>query len=425
MNNLINIINSRPIKECIDDIVSYFEINEETEQEVSFLKSKVQQEAKQTIINAKGRGLLCLATGVGKSRIAIDYAEEINRILQESEVRNANILLVVPTEKLRDENWKEEFEKWNKKHLWENIERSCYASISKITDKKYDYVILDEVHNITENNSEFFFSNNNTIGHIIGLTATKPTDSIKNNILNRLSVNETYNLSLDEATKLRIVSKYEIVVVKMQLDSVKKNVIGGTKAKSFLTTEVENYTYLNKMFTKALYSKKNTAIKAWALKRMRFIYDLKSKEEVAKFLLNFVIPREERTIVFAGSIRQADEVSEYSYHSKSKNDTNLVKFKNKEINKLACVKGVNEGHNLNNVDSAIVIQLNSNDKDLIQRIGRAIRYRKNHTSTIYIIIAENTIDEKWLQKAILGLDVNNIKIIQYNSLKDEYQQTSN
>src|SRR5210317_1714301 len=93
-----------------------------------------------------------------------------------------SILIVVPTEKLRDVNWKEEFAKWSASYIYENnVERACYVSANKIFNKRYDMVILDEVHNITENNSLFF--GQNSAKEVIGLTATMPDNYEKKQIL--------------------------------------------------------------------------------------------------------------------------------------------------------------------------------------------------------------------------------------------------
>ena len=104
----------------------------------------LQKEALQAVINNKGSGILCLATGVGKSKIAIDYCQIFYSDLK----KKFKCLLVVPTEKLRDNNWADEFIKWKSKKIYTDcIERTCYASFNKIKNQKYDLVILDKLKN--------------------------------------------------------------------------------------------------------------------------------------------------------------------------------------------------------------------------------------------------------------------------------------
>ena len=70
-------------------------------------KDKLQKEALEAC-ETEGNILLTMATGTGKSRIAIEYAKKHN--LQ-------SIALLVPTENLRDNNWQEEFYKWDANDL--------------------------------------------------------------------------------------------------------------------------------------------------------------------------------------------------------------------------------------------------------------------------------------------------------------------
>ena len=104
-------------------------------------REKIQKEALDAVLVNGGSGVLCLATGAGKSKVAIDYA----KLFYESMKKNFRCLLVVPTEKLRDENWKDEFDKWKGKVIYRvNVERTCYASLNKLKHKEYDLVILDK-----------------------------------------------------------------------------------------------------------------------------------------------------------------------------------------------------------------------------------------------------------------------------------------
>jgi superfamily II DNA or RNA helicase len=159
------------------------------------------------------------------------------------------------------------------------------------------------------------------------------------------------------------------------------------------------------------------------LGRMQFIYKIPSKTQVIKFLLNKVIPEDDRTIVFCGNINQAEEVCPTFYHSKSGNES-YDAFKAEKINRLSCVKAVNEGHNFPGVDSGIIGQLNSKEKDLVQRIGRLIRFRPGHEAHLYIIVSEGTQDEKWLENAIENLDQSKIEYVRFTNFKKRIEDAS-
>ena len=386
---------------------------------VNKVREKVQDEAKQAIINNGGSGMVAMATGSGKSRVAVELAKYyFDKIDWTPPV--FKLAVVVPTEKLRDENWKEEFTKWEANHLWEKTLGLCYASGSKIKDEIIDLAILDEGHNITELSSDFFV--NNEVENIILLTATPPTDPIKKQIISDLGLKLVYELTLDQAVRLGFVAPYKITVITVPLDATTKNIPGGTKAKPFMTTEAACYAYHNKRVQQSMFDETaqgKARLKFAILGRMQFIYKIPSKTAVIKFLLDKVIPEDDRTIIFCGNIEQAEYVCPTYYHSKSGNQ-HYDAFKNESINRLSCVKAVNEGHNFPGVDSGIIGQLNSKEKDLVQRIGRLIRFRPGHEAHLYIVVSEGTQDEKWLEKAVENLNKSKINYVRFPQFKARF-----
>lgn len=381
---------------------------------VNLIREKVQAEAIQAVIANNG-GMVAMATGSGKSRVAVELAKYYFK--PEDDFHAA---LLVPTEKLRDENWKEEFEKWEARNVWKHTERLCYASASKIGGNEYPIVILDEGHNITELASEFFISND--IERTVLLTATPPNDPIKVDILRRLGIKLVYELTLDQAVRLGFVAPYKITVITVPLDNATKNITGGTKANPFMTTESATYSYWNKRVQSCMGDQSvmgRSKMKFAILGRMQFIYKIPSKTAVIKFLLDKVIPKTDRTIIFCGNIEQAQEVCPTFYHSKS-GSASYDAFKAEQINRLSCVKAINEGHNFPGVDSGVIGQLNSKEKDLVQRIGRLIRFRPGHEAHLYIVISESTQDEKWLETAIENLDQSKIEHVRFTNFKTRF-----
>ena len=118
-------------------------------------------------------------------------------------------------------------------------------------------------------------------------------------------------------------------------------------------------------------------LKVFALKRMRLLYNSINKTKFAKFLLESFIPKEERTIIFCGSIEQAEKICTNTFHSKV-NDIAYNLFKQEKINSLSCVDAINEGDNISNLDNAIITKIKSKDLTLLQQIGRIIRFRPKH-----------------------------------------------
>lgn len=370
--------------------------------ELNKLKDEIQKEVEKKWISNKFRGLIALCTGAGKSKIFINILSNFEK---------EKWLLVVPTQKLRDENWKNEFSKWKKLTIFnKRLDKCCYASLNKYDLSKYNGVCLDEAHNITLNNSKYLKDYN---GKILSLTATPPNDEDKKTILYvDLKCPVIYNLPLDKGVKIGIVSPYNITVVESWLDSTEKNIETGSKTKRFMGTEKSIYDYKSSNIRRMQFGTKPVP-KFLYLDRMRFIYNLPSKTKVAKGILDS-ISKDKRVLIFCSGIDQAEELCKHSWHSKSNND-NLNLFKKKKINRLSSVGMLNEGENIPDIDIILIVQLNANERDLIQRLGRGVRLRTDHTAEVYIIVTANTQDEKWFQKASEQLSSANIT---YTSAKN-------
>ena len=370
-------------------------------------KDKLQKEALEAC-ETDGNILLTMATGTGKSRIAIEYAKKHN--LQ-------SIALLVPTENLRDNNWQEEFYKWDANDLWDNhTVRLCYASGSKMKGNEFDLVIMDEAHNITELSHEFF--EDNICKKVIALTATSPVKFNKVDIFRKLNFRRIFSVNLNEAISLGVVSPYKITVVYTQLNDTLRYIDAGSKSKPFKTTEKKMYDWVTRQIDALeeevdLSFKKRSLIDTYRRKRMHLINSLRSKEHAARVILE-KLPEEDKYLIFAGSIQQAESLCEYRYHSKT-DSSHLQMFQRGEINRLSCVEALNEGINIPEVDGSVMVQIRSSDIKLVQRIGRNIRFREGHEANIYIIVCKDTQDEVWFNKASENLDADRIE---YKSIKE-------
>ncbi len=397
----------------------------------SKIKSRIQWEANQALIEANNNGAIIGATGIGKTKIAIDkmYNGKL-AMLDSGKGREPKYLLVVPTITLRDKIWKEELIKWDRLELWDNILPICYDSLHTLKGNDFDMVIFDEYHNFTENHIQFF--GKNRVSRKLSMSATYPTNKARAKLVDKYLGRVVYTIDTDTSVKLGIINPYDIVVVNVPLDKKNKYIKAGRADKPFYTSEYDNYNYLTKLCM-------ITPNKFNFLKRMRFIYNLRSKERASKWILDNVIPKDLRILIFCGSKAKADSLCEYRYYSKPSKpkpggskfiekieeyerqileyqaDVSLNLFIEEKINRLSCCEALNEGQNIKNIDSSLIDQLNSNELDLIQRIGRVIRYRVGHRGIIIIICANETVDKQWVEKATANLNIN-IRYIDINDL---------
>ena len=83
------------------------------------------------------RGSVIAGTGFGKSRLAILACQHfVNK------KKEARIILLVPTIQLQDQ-FVDEFHKWELEDCLDNIEILCYQSAYKLVGHHYDIVICD------------------------------------------------------------------------------------------------------------------------------------------------------------------------------------------------------------------------------------------------------------------------------------------
>lgn len=356
---------------------------------------KIQTEAVDAWFNTPTfNGLLTMATGTGKTKVAISVLKKLK-----GRKRDFKFLVIVPRTSLRDDEWPDQFSKWGTNIELNTSNIECYASIAKIKDQEYDLVIFDECHNLTPANEVFL--SQNKIKNKVAITATYPEDKEKDLILKKHFVH-CFDYNLNEAVDQEVVSPFTLQIITIPLDD-RRNIVAGGK-KKFLTSEVKNYEYLSKQINIAIFQKhREERIKFLRLNRTRFIYNLPSKTRKAQEILNS-LDKNKKILIFAGSIEQANILCEHRYHSKT-NDIDLNRFKSDDIKVLSSVASLNEGHNIQNLDTLLIVQATSSSLQLIQRIGRAIRFREGHVAEVIVLLAEGTQDEKWFKNASKDLNV--------------------
>ena len=107
------------------------------------IKDKIQRECLNVWYKKGCSGTLELPTGVGKSRTGVLAAEYIVKLNP-----NAAILILTPTQLIRDSGWKDEFAKWGHSSIFkDNVEAVCIQTACKYENQNYDLVIADECHN--------------------------------------------------------------------------------------------------------------------------------------------------------------------------------------------------------------------------------------------------------------------------------------
>ena len=364
------------------------------------MKNEIQKQIVDSLPNP-AHGILKLAPRVGKTKIGIDIIKK---------EKPKKVLWVTPNSKLRDVDIPNEFKHWKAVTHLRKTDIICYASLAGHRGV-YDKIILDEYQDLTEANSEPLFNGNITFNSIIGLSGTHPKHKEKLEIYKKLNLNILSEISIDEAVDKGLIAPYKIKVIECRLNSKDKDILAGNKDKPFMQTEQARYDYLTKLIRVKQFSGQNVP-KFFYLNRMRFIYNLKSKTEFAK---KFISKLKGRTLVFTGSIPQAEYLSKYTYHSKT-DDKDYIKFQEGKIDTLACVNSGGVGSTYRNVDNFVIVQVNSDTKgDATQKIARSLVLQDNYVANIYILCVADTVDEDWKDKVISGFNKKNIEHLSYKN----------
>lgn len=369
------------------------------------IKTKIQKEIVDSLDNPS-HGILLLAPRVGKTKIAIDTIKK---------EKCKSILWVTPSIKLRDIDIPEEFNTWKAKNYLKKTEIICWSSLAD-HQGEYNKIILDEYQEITENNSRGLLDGRIKYKSILCLSGTHPKHDEKRAILNSLKLDILVEKTIEEAIEEELISDYDIKVVEQSLDDIRRDVPAGSKTKPFVTTEKKMYDYLSQVIRKMTYGKKNPQF--MILKRMHLIYNSVTKEQIAKFLINKL---EGRKLIFAGSIKQSERLSKYTFNS-STDDTHLNKFLNQEVDTLACVKSGGTGFTYKNIDHLIIVQSDSDKKgETTQKFCRSLLLQNNYKAKIWFICLTGTQDEKWIEAALESFDKSKVEYVRFVNLQNQWK----
>ena len=372
-----------------------------------------QEESRKAWIKAKGRATIVAATGVGKTRIAINCIKSVR-----TKYPNLFVLVVVPTELLKNQ-WIEELDKWG---LGFNTEVRVMMGTSK-QHLKCDMLVIDEAHRISSNVLSNILENTQ-FNLILGLTATFERLDGRHKILEKYApVCDT--ITIQDALLNGWVSKYKDYVVLIDVDDIETY-------KNYNKEFVQHYEYFNfdwdlimslvgpKGFVnRAKYrdqicqnesEKKEvfkmityhaTAFMRCLQNRKKFVYNHPKKLEIAEKIIQ--MRPNSKLITFSANTKMAESFSSgYVYtgkNSKKKNRLSLEEFSALPSGQLHTCKLAEEGMNLPDLSVGIMLGLNSSKTKAIQTLGRVVRLSKDKTAEFFTLVINNTIETEWMKRS--------------------------
>lgn len=340
--------------------------------------------------------ILNLTARFGKIRTTIRALEKLGE--------NINVLITYPDNKIK-KSWEDDFEAMG--YDTTNVTYSTHLSIGKYVGKKYDVIVIDEIHTLSENqlfNYSLLLKNNRVV---LGLTGTLSRETeITLNLELDLYVAAEY--TIEQAIEEGVIVDYEINVIRVPLDT--KTLIQYSKKKHSEKKQFDNLTWV---INKQTYSGGDSMF--LRLNRMRIIQNSLAKLNATKQLLQQF--KNDRILVFCGTTKTADALGIPTHHSKTKkNDNSFIDFSEGEnnVNHLAVIKIGNTGITYQKLNKIIINYFDSNAENLTQKIFRCLALEYDNPQKkayIYIISSTEPIEGQWLNKALRMFDETKIKYL--------------
>jgi superfamily II DNA or RNA helicase len=347
------------------------------------IKDKIQRHGLNKWFLANCTGTLQYCTGVGKTRCGVLAALYLFKILD----RKPRILIVVPTEVLRDRGWEAEFKKWNAEQYWADIECVCINTAYKWEDRHFDLVIADEIHNYLSSMFIRFFENNH-IQRLLGLSAfiPKPARELLNTVAPICST-----ITTERAVELGLVAPFRIYNLLITMSNEEK-------AKyNRLTRSIANFREHKGQVPKHLVRQRASLLNN-SMTKVNCIPDL-----VRQFGEDYGVVFSEATLVSdqITAILGDKCVSFHSKMTKKAKDSALMAYCDgqSQVRVISTPRALDEGADLPRIRYAIVLASSSQERQWIQRLGRIIRYADGKTAVIVRLVFADTHEYTWVSNS--------------------------
>lgn len=371
---------------------------------------------------AKGKGIMLLPTGFGKTRTAIKICEKFFKIRPE-----IKIVVVVPSDNLKKQ-WLKQIVDAGLHH--NTVIDTVHTLVKR--DSSCNLLILDEVHMYASDVFIQIFERVKS-NFLLGLTGTlNRLDGKEQLILNYMPVVD--HITLPEAVKNGWVSEYIQYKLEIEVDL--------TDYKEYSAKFLHHFAFFGHnfdlamaclkdvrariMFASRLQGKSEKDVLVQALgfsKAMRqrkdFIYNHPRKIELVN---KIIAARSDRKIItFTKSVKHARLIEKGEvYHGDIKpqkeKDRLLKVFNEADAGVLNTCKAVDMGTDLDGVNVAVIISGDSSQITKAQRIGRALRYSEGKIAELWSFVLKGTAEEGWFDKANNGTAYTTIYDYQLDSM---------
>jgi superfamily II DNA or RNA helicase len=343
-------------------------------------------------------GILYLCPRFGKIKTSINCLRHF---------KNPKVLIIYPIETIKT-SWIEDFNKWEYQEA--EVTYVTTASLWKFaeTPEKFDVIIADEIH-------AFSYANLQELKKLIDfgnkvVLALSGTISIatEQEVYNETGLSVLAEYPIEQAIKEKVITDYEITVIMTELDA-KIQHCKMYKASKSLLTEKQAYFAITKKIEDISSNLGDPGL--LRIQRMHILKRSVAKLEMTKRLIDRF--KEERILVFCGLTDIANSLGIPVYHSKNKDKKLKQDFCAGVGNHLATVDMFEAGVTVKPINRAIINSFDSNPENLSQRISRLTGFEYDNPdkkAKVYIICTD-TVEKRWLSKALEFFDQSKVKYV--------------
>lgn len=352
-----------------------------------------QREFANVFIEKNCHGILYLCPRFGKIRTTINILEKI---------KPKSILIAYP-DKTIEKSWKNDF--IERKYDDKNVTYTTHLSIKNYVDQKFDIVVIDEIHLLSEAQKEQCVKLMSLNKVVLGLTGTLSSKT-EDEINHELGLYVLARYPIEQAILEKVIVDYEIRVIKVPLDDTIKE----KNSRGQLVSEKKKF--LNATFVINKLQRQGDSAMFMRLNRMRIIQNSVAKLNKTKDILSK--HKNERILVFSGTIKAAEALGIPVHHNKSNTKEEFQEFVEGQGNHMAVIKIGNTGLTYMSLDKVIIQYFDSNAENLSQKINRCMALEFNtpdKKALIYIICSTELVELKWLEKALEFFDKTKIKYV--------------
>lgn len=355
-------------------------------------RDEIQQEITSSISKSKEKCVgIHVTQRTGKTRSLLNFLKTLKK---------PKVLVAYPDNKIK-QSWLDEMEKIG--YVNDDIIFSNFSSLKKYVDNKFDAVIIDEAHSLSQyeiEQCEYIRENCNKMIMSSG-TFNAKTQELLNLYLGMKIIYEYHS---EQAIDDGIIADYEVVIHYVELDNKIKTLAKNGK----MRTEKESYDAYTYVINQLRNQGKSTQFVSLA--RNRVSQNSISKLKYIKNLLNTSL-KGSRVLVFNGLSKIADSLDIPSYHMKTKSDKPLRDFLDKKSDKLALVGIGKSGVTYEDLDVVILNGFTHNDAETSQILSRAqLLDFKGKKAIIHIICLREEAEMKKLNNSLKMINPKKIRI---------------